>query len=130
MVRRVLRWLLVVLLVAQGINHFIATDLMVRMIPAYLPAARTLVLLSGVAEVLLGLMMISPKSRRLAGWGTLALLVAVFPANLQMALHPEQWPSIPAISLYLRLPGQLIFAYWAYGTCIQQPSVDSDSKTG
>ncbi len=119
MVRRIFRWVLALLMVGQGINHFIGTEVMVRMMPDYLPAPRMLVFASGVAEIMLGLMVLPVKTRRLAGWGILALLVAVFPANLQMALHPEQWPTIPAYALYLRLPFQLVFGYWAYATCLK-----------
>ncbi|MEX1368309.1 MAG: DoxX family membrane protein, partial [Nannocystaceae bacterium] len=91
------RWLLGIAFVLQGINHFITTDVMVRMMPEVLPAPRLLVQLSGVAEIVLGLMVFPARTRRLAGWGLVLLLLAVFPANLQMALHPEDWPLPSAV---------------------------------
>lgn len=111
------------LLVGQGINHFIATDLMVRMMPAALPAHRELVWLSGVAEIALGVLALRPQTRVLAGWGILALLVAVFPANLNMALEADQWSNdVSAWALWGRLPFQLVFGWWAWATCIARRS--------
>ena len=120
MLRQISRWLLGLGLIAQGINHFVSMEFMLRMMPAYLPAPRLLVQLSGVAEVALGVAALVPRTRRLAGLGILALLVAVFPANLEMALHPEAWPELPRWALYARLPLQLGFAYWAYVTCLKR----------
>ena len=111
-----------VVLVGQGINHFIVTDVMVRMMPAALPAHRELVWLSGIAEIALGLLALRPRTRVLAGWGILALLVAVFPANINMALQAEQWPEVSAWVLWARLPFQMGFAWWAWATCIVQRS--------
>ncbi len=102
----------------QGINHFIADEWMVRMIPDYLPAPMLMVYLSGVAEIVLGAAVFVPRLRRLAGWGIVALLFAVFPANLEMALHPEQWPISPTV-LWARLPLQLVFLFWTWTTCIR-----------
>jgi len=123
------RWLLGALLVLQGINHFIADDVMVRMIPDVLPYPRLLVYLSGVAEILLGVLVFPPRTRRLAGWGIIALLVAVFPANVKMALDAEQWPVSEAL-LWGRLPLQLVFFYWAWATCLaRKPGADAQSST-
>lgn len=94
------------------------TDLMVRMMPAALPAHRELVWLSGIAELALGLLTLRPQARVLAGWGILALLVAVFPANVNMALEPDKWPEIPSWGLWARLPFQVVFGGWAWATCI------------
>lgn len=116
--RRISLWGLGLMFIVQGINHFVSVDFFVRMMPAYLPEPTLLVYLSGLAEVGLGALVLSPRTRRWAGWGLLALLVAVFPANLQMALHPEQWPELPALALYARLPFQLVFAYWVYASCL------------
>lgn len=119
-VTRVARWLLVVGFVVQGINHFIADEFLIRMIPPWLPWPALLVYASGIAEIGLGLAVIRPQTRRVAGWGLLALLVAVFPANLQMALHPEQWPHIPAWVLWARLPLQPLFMLWVWAVCLRR----------
>jgi uncharacterized membrane protein len=82
--------------------------------PPYLPAHRDLVALSGAFEVLGGLGVLPRATRAAAGWGLMALLVAVYPANLHMALHPERFPSLPVVALYARLPLQFVFIAWAY----------------
>lgn len=82
--------------------------------PPYLPAHLELVYLSGVFEMLGGLGVLFSQARKPAGWGLIALLVAIFPANLHMALSPTQFPTLPAWALYGRLPFQLVFIAWAW----------------
>lgn len=109
-----LKWLFGILFILAGINHFVKTDFYVAIMPPYLPWHLELVYLSGVLEVLLGAMLLVPKFTVLAAWGLIALLIAVFPANVHMAMHPELYPSIPAIALWLRLPLQGVLVAWAY----------------
>ena len=85
--KHALRWLLTVGMVGAGLNHFIAADTYVAMMPSALPAHRALVYLSGIAEIAGGLGLILPATRRWAAWGLIALLVAVFPANVNMAIN-------------------------------------------
>ena len=84
--------------------------------PDYLPAHRELVYVSGLAEAAAGagLLSSSPTVRKYSAWWLIATLIAVFPANLHMALHPERYPQIPGgkATLYARLPLQLVFAKW------------------
>lgn len=101
------------LYVLAGINHFINPDFYVKMLEGFLPYPKLLVDLSGVAEILLGVGVMIPATRKLSAWGIIALLVAVFPANVNMALHPEAWGMNPW-GLYARLPIQLLLIYWAY----------------
>jgi uncharacterized membrane protein len=108
------RWGLGLLFAAAGVNHFVSPGFYAGMMPPYLPWHPELVALSGVAEVALGLLVLIPRTAPLAGWGLVALLVAVFPANVHMALHPEQFPSFPAWGLYARLPFQAVLVWWAY----------------
>ena len=84
------------------------------MMPDYLPSHVLLVQSSGVAEVILGAALLVPRLERLAAWGILALLVAVFPANLHMALHPDRFPAMAPAMLWLRLPLQLPLLAWAW----------------
>ncbi|MDO7886019.1 DoxX family protein [Hymenobacter cheonanensis] len=111
--RRWLRYGLALLFVSAGVLHFVRPAPFLRIVPPALPAPGLLVLLSGAAEVVGGLGLLLPATRRLAGWGLLALLAAVFPANVYMvglagALH------IPAWVLWARLPLQplLMWAVW------------------
>lgn len=101
------------LYVVAGIGHFVVTRAYLRIMPDYLPAHRELVLLSGAAEVLCGVGVLLPATRRLSAWATVALLVAVFPANLWMVQHPEILPGVPLWVLWLRLPLQLPLIAWA-----------------
>lgn len=97
-----------------GTNHFLNPDFYVAMMPPYLPAHAELVYLSGVFEMLGGLAVMAPRVRATAGWGLVLLLLAIFPANLHMALNPEQFPDAGPAALYARLPFQVLFIAWAY----------------
>ena len=100
--------------VVAGVNHFLNPGFYVRIMPPYLPAHLELVYLSGVAEVLGGIAVLVSGIRALAGWGLVLLLLAVYPANLHMALHPELFPDLSTTALYARLPLQFVFVAWAY----------------
>lgn len=107
------RWLLAVLLVAAGVLHFVRPGMYLRIMPPYLPWHLELVYLSGVAELVLGLLLLVPRYRRRAAWGVIALLVAVFPANVHLYQHQEIVPGPPLVHL-LRLPLQAVLILWAY----------------
>jgi uncharacterized membrane protein len=110
----VVKWLLAVGFVAAGVLHFTRPEFYVRIVPPYLPWPYELVIISGVFEVLGGLGLLVPQLRVAAAWGLIALLVAVFPANVHMALHPGDFPTIPPAALWGRLPLQAVFVAWAY----------------
>ncbi|HYH43200.1 MAG TPA: MauE/DoxX family redox-associated membrane protein [Burkholderiales bacterium] len=109
-----LRYLLGTFLVFAGANHFRIPEFYVSIMPAYLPWHLALVYLSGVAEVAIGVLLFFERSQRLAAWGAVALMVAVFPANLQMALHPDLYPQFSPAALWARLPAQGVLLAWAY----------------
>ena len=100
--------------VLAGAMHFIKPRVYRQIVPPYLPAPDALVYLSGVAEAAGGLGLMLPATRTRARWWLVATLLAIFPANLHMAQHPEQYPQIPggAQSLKLRLPFQAVFVAW------------------
>jgi uncharacterized membrane protein len=100
--------------VLAGLNHFANPGFYVRIMPPWLPAHLELVQLSGLFEILGGVAVLVPALRGPAGWGLVLLLVAVFPANLHMALHPELFPEVSALALYARLPLQVLFIAWAH----------------
>jgi uncharacterized membrane protein len=99
---------------AGGIAHFLYAEFFVAIMPPYLPAHLALVHVSGVLEILGGLGVLHAATRRAAGVGLLVLVVAVFPANLHMALHPEQFAVFPSWALYARLPLQLVILAWVW----------------
>ncbi|MCE9668229.1 DoxX family protein [Myxococcus stipitatus] len=113
MVKDILRYVLGLFMVAAGINHFVNPRLYVRMMPAWLPWHGPLVFWSGVAEVALGVGLLVPATRVWAAWGLIALFVAVFPANLEMARQPERFRKVPRWALWLRLPLQVVLILWA-----------------
>lgn len=100
--------------VAAGVNHFVNPEFYVAIMPPYLPAHDALVVLSGVFEILGGIGVLVPRARSLSGWGLIALLIAVFPANLHMALNPDLFADVSPGSLYFRLPIQFLFIAWTY----------------
>lgn len=114
--RTALRWILVVGMVGAGLNHFRSTGVYVGMKPSWLPAHEALVYISGVFEILGGLGLILPATRKLAAYGLIALLVAVFPANLNMALNhlPLGDTPVPDWALWGRLPLQAVLIAWAW----------------
>jgi uncharacterized membrane protein len=113
-VKPALRVVFALFFVGAGINHFLRTTFYLRMMPPYVPLHAAAVYVSGVAEIVLGLLLLLPATRVPAAWGIIALLVAVFPANLQMALHPETFPEFTPAALWLRLPFQPLMMAWAY----------------
>lgn len=98
--------------VFAGAMHFVIPRTYEAIVPPYLPAHRELVYASGVAEIAGGVGLMADATREPAGWWLIATLVAVFPANLHMALHPEQFPKVSRGALYARLPFQLVFIGW------------------
>ena len=100
--------------IAAGANHFINPKFYLSMMPPYLPWPYRLVILSGVAEVALGVGLLIPQTSQYAAWGLIFLLIAVFPANIHMATNPEVFPTIPSLMLWLRLPLQGVLILWAY----------------
>jgi uncharacterized membrane protein len=107
------RYALALLFVGAGILHFVHPATYQAIMPPQLPQARGLVYLSGAFEILGGLGLLSRRTRRLAGWGLLALLVAVFPANVYMALIHEKL-GIPGWIAWARLPLQLPLMWWVW----------------
>ncbi|MDQ2931161.1 MAG: DoxX family protein [Gemmatimonadota bacterium] len=110
------RLLLAALFIFAGVMHFVVPASYAAIVPQWLPNAPLLVVISGVAEILGGLGVLLPQTRRLAGWGLIALLVAVFPANIHM-LQLGQTNHAPAYwmaALWLRLPLQLLMLWWVW----------------
>jgi uncharacterized membrane protein len=113
--------LLAVLFVLAGLNHFLHPETYLAMMPPYLPAPDVLNYISGAAEVAGGVGVLMPRLRRAAAWGLVALLVAVFPANLHMALHGLAGATIPAWMLWVRLPLQFVLMAWVAYACRLMP---------
>ena len=99
--------------VVAGALHFVRPRTYAAIVPDYLPAHRELVYASGVAEALGGAGLMHPRTRHAAGWWLVATLLAIFPANVWMAQHPERY-RVPGgrAALLARLPLQAAFVAW------------------
>jgi uncharacterized membrane protein len=117
--------------VFAGANHFLDPDFYVPMMPPYLPAHLELVYLSGLLESLAGVAVLVPSLRARAGWALVWLLVAIFPANVHMALNPDLFPGVSTAALYARLPLQIPLIAWAYwATRPDRTGADSEAPAG
>lgn len=114
--KRLLLYTMAVLYVAAGINHFWHLDMYTGIMPPYLPWPVTLVYISGVMEILLGLLLLPRSTRRMAAIGIIFLLIAVFPANVQMAFNYAHEHNRNLWIALVRLPLQavLIWLAWLY----------------
>ena len=107
------RYALALLFVGAGLLHFLRPATYLAIMPPQLPQPLLLVYVRGFFEMLGGLGLLPARTRRLAGWGLLALLLAVFPANVYMALIHEQL-HIPGWLAWARLPLQLPLMWWVW----------------
>jgi uncharacterized membrane protein len=111
----VMKVLLAITMVIAGAMHFIQPRFYLRMMPKILPAPLAIVYFSGVCEMVLGGALLVPALQRWAAWGLIALYVAVFPANLNMAVNDIRFEGLkhPAWT-WVRLPFQAVFIAWAW----------------
>ncbi len=126
MLRSGLRFLLAALMVIIGVLHFINPEPFVMIVPDYLPWPMGLVLISGVFEVLGGIGLLVPRTRVAAGWGLIALYLAVLPANVWMATQGIQPPGLEVEPwmAWARLPFQLVFIAWAWWVSRPDPQAE------
>jgi uncharacterized membrane protein len=110
------RALLGICFILAGILHFVRPRMHEAIMPRYLPAHRELVYASGAAEIVGGAGVLHPGTRRHAGWWLIATLVAIFPANVEMAVHAERFKQFPRAALWARLPFQGVLIAWAWLT--------------
>ncbi|MDA9109423.1 hypothetical protein N9X63_00385 [Woeseiaceae bacterium] len=108
-----------------GVDHFVNPDFYLSIMPPVFPMHPEAVYISGFFEILGGVCVLIPRLRKIAGWGLLALLIAVYPANIYMAITPEAFSDIPIIFLYIRLALQFLFFYWAYS--VTRPAYNSNN---
>ena len=115
--KRILLWVMGVFYVVAGLNHFLNPHFYLPMMPTFLPWPAGLVFLSGVAEIVLGITVLIPSLHGPAAWGIILLLIAVFPANVHIALH-----NVPVFGAkegagiwnWVRLPLQGVLILWAW----------------
>jgi len=119
--KRLLRYVMSAAYVIAGVTHFLAPKAFARVVPPGLPNPRALVYLSGIAEIGLGLGVACDRTRRGSAWGIMALLGAVFPANVYMAtdgvaaeLAPDRLSGVARAAAWARLPSQGVLLLWAW----------------
>jgi len=103
-----------VFFLAAGTLHFVRPAMYEAIVPEALPAKRQLVYASGAAELAGAVGVLPARTRRAAGWWLIATLVAVLPANVQMAIDADRYPAVPEPLLWLRLPLQALPIWWAW----------------
>jgi uncharacterized membrane protein len=97
-----------------GVMHFVNPKFFLRIVPPKLPAKLTLVYISGIAEIVLGIGLIIPGTQSLAAWGVILLLIAVFPANIYQYMAKGAGMRVPQWALLIRLPLQFVLILWAF----------------
>lgn len=118
------RILIAAIFIGAGILHLVRPGSFVTMVPPWLPAPLLLVVVSGVCEMLGGVGVLVPATRVAAGWGLIALLVAVLPANVQMLIAARAagasrgWQA----TLLVRLPLQLVLMWWVHRAAVRRPA--------
>jgi uncharacterized membrane protein len=114
MLRTIALLLTALFFVIAGSLHFLRPEPYVKIVPPYIPLPLIMVYISGVAEIAGGVGILLPAVRRAAGWGLVALLIAVFPANIYMALDHVQATAnpLPVWVLWARLPLQFVLIWW------------------
>jgi len=116
-IRTLVRWLLAGALVYVGVTHFTDAQVFVDIMPPFLSCLDLeLVYISGVFEIMCGLGLLMPHTRKAAGWALILLLIAVFPANIHMAINnvPLDGKELSAAARWGRLPFQFVFGWLAY----------------
>ena len=127
-IKLISKYLLAIFMIVAGTMHFANPGFFLKIMPPYLPLPSELVMVSGVCEILLGFLLLVPQASRFAAWGIVALLVAVFPANIYLYQNQELMPASPFIH-FLRLPLQGVFIVWAYWhTKPTDKNTESDSR--
>lgn len=110
--RRILRLVLCAFFVFAGLNHFVSPEVYRPIMPPFLPFPDALIFVSGALEIALGLLLVFPRTRKLAAIGLVLLLIAVFPANIYMALSGQRFEIFPPWFVWARLPLQLVLIGW------------------
>jgi len=112
--RTVMKYLLAISFIGAGLNHFANPEFYMRIMPPYLPWPSALHLIAGFFEFVFGVMLLIPRFQKWAAWGLIALLLAVYPANIHMAVNRHLYPELGMTFHWIRLPLQLVLIAWAW----------------
>ncbi len=117
----IVRGLLALFFILAGANHFRTPEIYLGMMPPWLPAPELMNTISGAAEIFGGVGLLIAATRRAAGWGLIALLIAIFPANIHVALQGHMpGTDFSPLALWLRLPFQAVFIALVWWTAVRR----------
>src|SRR5690606_4040766 len=108
------QYIIGVLFNLAGMNHFSKPKIYERIIPPYIPAHSSMVLLSGIAEMIVGFMILNKNTQEVAAWGIIAILILFIPVHIYMLQNEKAALKLPKWALILRIPLQFGLIYWAY----------------
>ena len=115
LVKKIFLYLFAVSYVGAGVMHFIQPDFYMRIMPPYFPFPLLLIYLSGIVEIAVGILILFKKTRKIASWTTIAMLIAFLPVHVYMLQNAAMFSDIgPEIGLWIRFPVQAIFILWAW----------------
>lgn len=133
--KRPLLYLMATLYIVAGVTHFLVPEAFAQIVPPMLPYPLALAYLSGLAEITLGVGLLIPRTRKLAAWGIIALLIAVFPANIYMAVSDVTVTGVfgrtldPSATVrWGRLPLQVVLICWAWWYTCPLPGEQENSN--
>ena len=107
-------YLMIVLFVLAGTNHFLNPKMYLKIVPAWVPAHGSIVYITGILEIFFALLLIWPATRPTGAWLLIALLIVIFPANIQMAMNYRKHANPHLWIALLRLPLQIPLIWWAW----------------
>ena len=107
-------YLMAIIYIIAGLNHFRNPRMYIRIIPPFFSNPKLINILSGIAELVLGILLCIPVTSSAAAWGIIALLIAVFPANIFMYTNEKAGFGLPKWVLFARLPLQILLMFWAF----------------
>ncbi|MEX0608576.1 MAG: DoxX family protein [Balneolaceae bacterium] len=108
------QYLFALLFILAGLNHFRQPKFYVRMMPPYFPAHKSLVILSGIAEILLGIFLLISTFQIIAAWGIILMLLLFFTVHIHMLMDERAGMNLPKYLLILRIPLQFLLIFWAW----------------
>jgi len=107
-------YLMAILYILAGFNHFRNPGMYIKIIPPFFKSPKLINAVSGIAEIVLGILLMFTLTTQYAAWGIIALLIALFPANLYMFQNKKASFNLPKWILFVRLPLQLVLIIWAF----------------
>lgn len=108
------QYLLGLLFIIAGVTHFTKSKWYERIMPSYIPSHKEVVLISGMIEMIFGLMLLNPDTQKIAAYGIMGLLLLFFPVHIHMLRNEKASLKLPKWLLILRIPIQFGLLFWAY----------------